>query len=139
MAISEVCKYQVKKEIDECVSKGMSRNGASKWLASVLTEELGREINPETIRKRDQRVRLEVGTIVPKKSRTQKHKMPSALDGKIKDIIGDIESLKYKLIKVNGFLGDIQSKRLQMALKKELECLQSPMGKILKEYQEAGY
>ena len=66
-------------------------------------------------------------------------KMPSRLDGKINDIIKDIGSLKYKLIKVNGFLGDIQSKRLQLAFKKELECLQGPMGKILKEYQETGY
>lgn len=93
----------------------------------------------ETARKKDYRARKELGQIVPKKSKAQKPRMPSALDGKIKNIIKDIETLKYKLIKVNGFLGDIQSKRLQLAFKKELECLQSPMVKILKEYQEYGY
>lgn len=66
MAISEVCKYEVKKEMDECVSKGMSRRAAAKWLADTLTENTGREINSETIRKMDQRVRQEVGTNVPK-------------------------------------------------------------------------
>jgi hypothetical protein len=65
MAISEVCMYEVKREIDECVSKGMSRSKASQWLAGVLTDELGREINPETIRKKDQRARKKFGTNVP--------------------------------------------------------------------------
>jgi hypothetical protein len=65
MAISEVCKYQIKKEMDECVSKGMSRRAAAKWLAGVLSEDSGREINPEALRKMDQRVRKEVGTNVP--------------------------------------------------------------------------
>ena len=46
MAITDVCKYQVKKEIDECVSKGMTRNEATKWLAGVLTEDTGRKIKP---------------------------------------------------------------------------------------------
>lgn len=64
MAISEVCKYQVKKEIDECVSKGMSRNKAAKWLAGVLTDESGHEIKPETIRQKDYRVRQELATNV---------------------------------------------------------------------------
>ncbi len=41
MAISDVCKYEVKKEIDDCVAKGMSRNEASNWLSEVLSEALG--------------------------------------------------------------------------------------------------
>jgi hypothetical protein len=65
MAISEVCKYQVKKEIDACVKKGMSKRAAAKWLAGVLTKDSGLAINSETIRKMDQRARQEVGTNVP--------------------------------------------------------------------------
>jgi hypothetical protein len=112
----------------------------------------------------DYRARKELGQNVPKKSKTptnskpaktwdsgkggrrkgagrkpEKAKIPSALDGEVKDIVEDIKSLKYRLIGKKGFLGDIQSKTLQMELKKELECLQGHMEKILKEYQEFGY
>jgi hypothetical protein len=141
MAISEVCKFEVKEEIDRYIAtEGISRNEASKKMAAFYTEILGVEIKPETVRQKDKRARgIATGTNVPKKSKAQNPMMPAALDGKIDDIIKHIESLKYKLIKVNGFLGDIQSKKLQLAFKKELECLQDPMGKILKEYQEAGY
>ena len=139
MAISEICKFEVKKEIDECVSKGMSRNKASKWLADIFADALGRPVSANTIRSKDQRARKRVDANASKKSKAQNPKMPSALDGKIKDIIKDLEALKYKLIKVNGSLVDIQTEGLQLAFKKELECLQDPIGKILKEYQEAGY
>ncbi len=70
MAISEVCKYEVKEEFDVCIEKGMSRREASKWLAGVFSETLGREISPETIRKKDQRARNELGTNVPIENRT---------------------------------------------------------------------
>jgi hypothetical protein len=43
----------------------MSRNEASKELAAWFTEILGKEIKPETIRKKDLRARNEVGTNVP--------------------------------------------------------------------------
>lgn len=134
MAISDICKYQLKSHVDRVQKdKECSRRRA----IALVAREAG--IIEETARKKDYRARIELGQIVPKKSKVKKPKMPSNLDGKIKDIIKDIESLKYKLIKVNGFLGDIQSKRLQLAFKKELECLQGPMEKILKEYQDAGY
>jgi len=140
MAISEACKWEVKDQIDHYVEKeGLSRNEASKKLAAWLTEIFGKEIKPGTIRQKDLRARQGLATNVAKKPKAKKPKIPSAFDGKINDIIKDIGSLKYKLIKVNGFLGDIQSKRLQLAFKREVECLQGPMEKILKEYQEAGY
>ena len=68
MAISEICKFEVKKEIDSCTSKGMSRNQAAKWLAGVFSEALGQKIKPDTIKKKDQRARKDLGTNVPSKS-----------------------------------------------------------------------
>ena len=68
MAISEICKFEVKQEIDSCVEEGMSRNEASKWLADVFADALGRDVKPETIRKKDYRAREDIGTNVPTKS-----------------------------------------------------------------------
>ena len=134
MAISDVCKFELKANVDRYEKeKRISRRKAIAQLASDLG------ILEETARKKDYRARIELGQIVPKKSKVKNPKMPSKLDGKIHGIIKDIGSLKYKLIKVNGFSGDIQSKKLQLAFKKELECLQGPVEKILREYQEFGY
>lgn len=47
----------------------MSRNDASKWLADIFSEALGRGISASTIRKKDYRARKEVGTNVPKQSK----------------------------------------------------------------------
>ena len=57
MLISDVCKIQVKKEIDACVERGLSRNKAAEWLAGILTIELGQEVKKETIRQKDKRAR----------------------------------------------------------------------------------
>jgi hypothetical protein len=134
MAISDVCKFELKANVDRYEKENqISRRKAIAQLALDLG------ILEETARKKDYRARKELGQIVPKKSKAKKPKKPSKLDAKIKDMIKNIESLKYNLLQVNGFLGDVQSKRLQLAFKKELECLQVPMGKILKEYQEYGY
>jgi len=72
MQITDVCKMQVKQEIDACIERGMSRNKAAKWLADVLSEELGKDIKPETVRQKDKRARglaktskKKVGTTVP--------------------------------------------------------------------------
>jgi hypothetical protein len=65
MAISEVCKFEVKEEIDRYVKNdGVSRNEASKKLAVFFTEILGKEIKPETIRQKDYRARQELATNV---------------------------------------------------------------------------
>jgi hypothetical protein len=65
MAISEVCKFEVKEEIDHLVKKnGVSRNEASKELAAWFTEILGKEIKPGTIRQKDLRARQELATNV---------------------------------------------------------------------------
>lgn len=140
MAITEACKFEIKEHVDHYVKKGLSRNQASKEIAKWFKDHVGIEIKPETVRQKDKRARgIATGTNVPKKSKAKNPKMPSKLDNKIYNILKDIGTLKYKLIKVNGFLGDIESKRLQLAFKKELECLQGPIEKILKEYQDAGY
>ncbi len=65
MAISEVCKFEVKEEIDRYVNNdGISRNEASKKLAAWFSEILGKEIKPETIRQKDYRARQELVTNV---------------------------------------------------------------------------
>jgi hypothetical protein len=134
MTISDVCKFELKANVDRYEKENkISRRKAIAQLALDLG------ILEETARKKDYRARVELGQIVPKKSKVKNPKMPSTLDGKISNIIKDIASLKYELIKVNGFLGDIQSKRVQLAFKKELECLQGRTEKILKEYQTTGY
>ena len=134
MAISDVCKFELKANVDRYEKENkISRRKA----ISQLALDLG--ILEETAREKDYRARIELGQVVPKKLKTKNPKMPSMMDNKIKAIINDIETLKYKLIKVNGFIGDIHSKRLQVAFKKELECLRGPIEKILREYQEYGY
>ena len=70
MAISEICKFEVKKEIDNCTAGGMSRNQAAEWLAKVFSETLGRPISKETIRTKDKRARKEIGSNEPTKSKT---------------------------------------------------------------------
>jgi hypothetical protein len=133
MAISDVCKFELKANVDRYEKENkISRRKAIAQLALDLG------ILEETARKKDYRARIELGQVVPTKSKARKPKMPSNLDRNINAIIKDVESLKYKLTKVNGFCGDIQSKKLQLAFKKELECLQGPIEKIFKEYQEAG-
>jgi hypothetical protein len=65
MAISEVCKFEVKEEIDRYIqTEGISRNEASKKLAAFYTDILGIEVKPETIRQKDYRVRRELATNV---------------------------------------------------------------------------
>ena len=70
MAISEVCKFEVKEEIDHYVDKkGLSRNKASKRLAEWFTEILGKEIKPGTIRQKDLRARQKLATNVATEDR----------------------------------------------------------------------
>ncbi|MHC4292179.1 MAG: hypothetical protein ACYSTR_08205 [Planctomycetota bacterium] len=70
MEISQVCKFEVKEHIDHLVkTDGISRNEASKRVASWLSSITGKGIKPETIRKKDQRARKEVGTNVPNEDR----------------------------------------------------------------------
>ena len=65
MAISEVCKFEVKEELDRlCQDKGISRNEASKELATFYKEVVGVEVDWQTVKKKDQRARG-VGTNVP--------------------------------------------------------------------------
>jgi hypothetical protein len=67
MAISEVCKFEVKEELDRlCQDKGISRNEASKELATFYKEVVGVEVDWQTVKKKDQRARG-VGTNVPSK------------------------------------------------------------------------
>ena len=65
MAISEVCKFEVKEELDRlCQGKGISRNEASRELSVFYKEVVGVDVNWQTIKKKDQRAR-QVGTNVP--------------------------------------------------------------------------
>ena len=161
MAISEVCKFEVKKEIDSCVEGGMSRNAAARWLADVFSDALGREIKSETIRKKDQRARNELGTNVPKKSKDRANqastkncfksgcggkrnnsgrpKKESAFDKCIEEKIRDTKKLNIELIKVKGFLVDIQSAQLRNALIAEIKRCKDTFEKILSEYKENGF
>ncbi len=68
MAISDICKFEVKKEVDACVKNGMSRNEASKWLAGVFSEAIGKTISNHTIRSKDQRARKDVDANASTKS-----------------------------------------------------------------------
>jgi hypothetical protein len=67
MAISEVCKFEVKEELDRlCQDKGISRNEASKELATFYKDVVGVDVDWQTVKKKDQRAR-QVGTNVPSK------------------------------------------------------------------------
>jgi hypothetical protein len=161
MANREACEVYIEQEIKEGLDEGKTPYSIGKELSGWVEKLFETYIPPRTI---EQRARRQNATNVAKKSETRanskptktwdsgkggkrkgagrkaaKSGVPSALDDQIEDIIKDTESLKYKLLTVNGFLGDIQSKRLQLALKKELECLKGPVEKILKEYEEFGY
>lgn len=71
MAISEVCKFEVKIEIDRlCKDKGISRNEAARELAAFYKDVVGVPVDWQTIKKKDQRVRG-VGTYVPNKRRAR--------------------------------------------------------------------
>jgi hypothetical protein len=67
MAISEVCKIEVVQELDRlCLDKSVSRNEASKKLATFYKDVVGVDVGWQTIKKKDQRAR-QVGTNVPSK------------------------------------------------------------------------
>ena len=51
--LSEICKFEVKQEIDEFVKDGLSRNQAAKKVAEIFAEALGREVSASTIRDKD--------------------------------------------------------------------------------------
>jgi hypothetical protein len=68
MAISEVCKFEVKEELDRlCQDKGISRNEASKELATFYKEVVGVEVDWQTVKKKDQRAR-QVGDKCPQQA-----------------------------------------------------------------------
>ena len=84
MALTDVCKFEVKKEIDDMVKEGLSRNEAASRLAKMYSETLATNIKPETIRQKDKRARGiatgHPGTNVPKKgdnAKLPKEKKPS--------------------------------------------------------------
>lgn len=82
MAISEVCKFEVKDEIDRYVQDdGISRNEASKKLAAFFSEILEKEIKPGTIRQKDLRARKElVATNVAKPTGPTFNKVNEKID-----------------------------------------------------------
>lgn len=70
MAISEVCKFEVKEELDRiCEQKGISRRKATIELSEFYNA-IGVKVGPGTIRQKDLRARKEVATNVAKKSKT---------------------------------------------------------------------
>jgi len=118
MAISEICKFEVKKEIDECTANGMSRNEAAKWLAGIFSEALGRDVEPETIRKKDLRARNSLGTNVPSKKNKVKTDTSECIKQKSKDGTyrgGKREgagtlSKQHLIIELNKKIGELHKK-----------------------------
>ncbi len=71
MAITDVCKIEVNEQMDEFLKEGLTLRKAAIRLAKMYSESLGTDIKPETIRKKDARVRSSkrakpgLGTDVP--------------------------------------------------------------------------
>lgn len=65
MAINEACPIWIKDYGDKALKKGKSKADAVKELHKIFKEDVGIDIKPETIRKKEQRASKKVGTNVP--------------------------------------------------------------------------